>query len=269
MKLKQPLTRIALYLSVMLAIVAQISCGTDTGTEPNASSESNSKTIVVYGASGKIGGLIVKEALERGHSVLGISRNPAKLAVDHANFTPTEGDITDPESIRSVTQGADAIVISVTGPGEGNLPENAMEARAAKAMISAFEGGSSTPHIIQVGGATTMFGSVEAMKENLPFPAEEGSPMHGMLFGHMVALQDYKASDISWTVITPPMSILGWSPGGLQDAETTKGAYRTSTTEFVTDSEGKSSIYVLDLAKAIIDEVENGKFVGHQVAVGY
>ncbi|MYJ95676.1 MAG: NAD(P)H-binding protein, partial [Proteobacteria bacterium] len=58
----------------------------------------SNQTIVVYGASGNIGGLIVNEALERGHAVIGVSRSPDRLTVEHANFTPVQGDVTDVES---------------------------------------------------------------------------------------------------------------------------------------------------------------------------
>jgi putative NADH-flavin reductase len=228
-----------------------------------------SKTIVVFGASGKIGGLIVKDALERGHKVIGISRNPDNLNYNHNNFSAVKGDITDPDSIKSVAKNADAIAISVTGPGEGNLPENALEARAAVSMIAAYTNDSDAPHIIQIGGATTMFGSTKAMEENIPFPVEEGTAFHGMIYGHMVALEAYRASNIPWTVLTPPLKIIGWGREGIEDAVTSKGKYRTSTSDFVNDAEGNSSIYVRDLAKAAIDEIENGRFVGQRFTIGY
>ena len=43
-------------------------------------------TIVVYGATGAIGSKIVTEALDRGHDVIGVSRNPESFDIDHANF---------------------------------------------------------------------------------------------------------------------------------------------------------------------------------------
>jgi NADPH-dependent curcumin reductase CurA len=43
--------------------------------------------IVVYGASGSVGKVIVEEALSRGHEVIGVSRNPESLKFDNARFT--------------------------------------------------------------------------------------------------------------------------------------------------------------------------------------
>ena len=227
------------------------------------------KNIVIYGASGKIGGLIVQQALERGHSVVGVSRDPTRLTLQHERFSAMQGDVTDVESVRSVTTGADVVAVSVAGSGEGNLPSNAVHARAAATMVEAFSDMVNAPHVIQLGGATTMFDTVEAMEEGISNPAKEGTPMHGMLFGHLVALDIYRSSSILWTVVTPPMTILGWTPDGIVDGNTTMGSYRTSTTEFVKDDDDKNAIYVLDLAKAVIDEVENSAFIGQRFTLGY
>jgi len=44
----------------------------------NISSTVAADEIVIFGASGKIGGLIVQEALDRGHKVVGVSRKPLR-----------------------------------------------------------------------------------------------------------------------------------------------------------------------------------------------
>ena len=106
----------------------------------------DSRTIVVYGASGNIGGLIVDEALERGHAVTGVSRSPDRLTVDHPNFTAVQGDVTDAESFAAVTSGADAVVISVQGSPEGDFaPESSTHARAASTAAAALDGEEGAP----------------------------------------------------------------------------------------------------------------------------
>ena len=227
------------------------------------------QTIVVYGASGSIGGLIVAEALERGHAVIGVSRSPDRLTVEHPNFTPMQGDVTDVGSFTAVTGGADAVVISVQGTPEGDFaPENATHALAAATAAAALVGMEDAPYVLQIGGATTMLPTVEEMLANAPFPVSEGTPVYAMLIGHKVALDTYRASDIDWTVLTPPFNIMGWTPGGIADSQR-RGEYRTSTTEFVTDADGNSEIFVADLATAAIDEVENRTFVRQRFTIGY
>ncbi len=229
----------------------------------------DNQTIVVFGASGSIGGLIVDEALERGHSVIGVSRSPDRLTVEHANFTAVQGDVTDAESFSAIAQGADAVVISVQGSPEGDFaPESSTHALAAGTAAMALEGMEGAPYVLQIGGATTMFPTVEEMIANAPFPVPEGTEIYAMLVGHKVALDTYIASDIDWTVLTPPLNIMGWTPGGISDTQQ-RGEYRVSTTELLMDDEGNSSIYVADLATAAIDEVENRAHVRQRFTIGY
>lgn len=226
------------------------------------------ETIVVYGASGEIGGVIVNEALSRGDRVIGVSREPAKLKIDNRNFTAVAGDVTDLASFRSVTKGADAVIISVSGGGKDNLPENSVTAQAARVATQAFSGMPNNPYVIQIGGATTMYETKEAMLAHMPFPVKPGTPAYGMFFGHLVALQTYRASNIRWTVLTPPMDIDGWSAGAKPVLKRT-GKYRTSTSGLVEDANGKSVANIADLAVAAVDEAENQRFVGKRFTIGY
>lgn len=226
------------------------------------------QTIVIFGASGKIGSLIANEALTRGHKVIGVTRNPDRLAIKHEKFTAMQGDVTDRESFSTLSNFADSIVISVQGSMAGNAPEQSTHALAAQNAVDVLSNQKNAPYVIQVGGALSMFEDKAVMLQNLPIKVEEGSELYGMFFGHLVALNSYRASNVDWTVITPPLTILGWSPQEITDTKRT-GKYRTSTTEFVRDPEGESSIYIADLAAAVIDELENRQFVRQRFTVGY
>jgi hypothetical protein len=224
--------------------------------------------IVVYGASGAIGGVIVDEALSRGHTVIGVSREPAKLKFSNRHFTAVPGDVTDLASFRSVTRGADVVIISVGGGSPDNLPEHSVTALAARVATEAFAGVSPSPHVIQIGGATTMYESHDAMLAHLPFPAAPGSAAYAMFFGHMVALQTYRASSIRWTVLTPPSNIDGWARDGKLVLKRT-GKYRTSTSGLVLDANGNSAANIADLAAAAVDEAEHPRFIGQRFTIGY
>jgi uncharacterized protein len=244
-------------LSTVIAVAACWSAG-----------QVHAETIVVYGASGEIGGVIVQEALSRGDTVVGVSRDPAKLKVNDPHFKAVAGDVTDLGSFKSATAGAESVIISVDGAGKDNLPENTVHAQAAKIAVQAFTGVAKSPYIIQIGGATTMYDTKEAMQAHLPFPAQPGSPAYAMFFGHLEALQTYRASSIRWTVLTPPMDIQGWTRGAAPTLNRT-GKYRTSTTGLVQDASGKSELNIADLAVAAVDEAHKHRFVGKRFTVGY
>lgn len=225
-------------------------------------------TLVVYGASGAIGGVIVNEALSRGHTVIGVSRDPARLNIADKHFKAVAGDVTDPASFKQLTQGADAVIISVSGNGKDNLPENSTVAQAARVAVQTFTGQNKAPQVIQIGGAITMTEDRAAMEAKLPPMAKPGSPIYGRFMGQRLALDTYRASTIRWTVLTPPMDIHGWNMGKAPVPKRT-GKYRTSTEAPVLDANGKNAIDIADLAVAAVDEAEQHRFVGKRFTVGY
>lgn len=226
----------------------------------------HAETIVVYGASGPIGGLIVNEALSRGATVIGVSRDASKLKFENKNFKAVAGDVTELASFKSITQGVDAVIISVGGVGKDNAPEHTAQAQAAKVAVQAFTGMPNSPHVIQIGGATTLYETKEAMIAHTPFPP--GSVPYAMVLGHLDELQTYRASKIRWTVLTPPFKIEGHSVGAPPVPQRT-GHYRTSTTGFVRDANGENRVNIADLAVAAVDEAERPRFVGKRFTVGY
>ncbi len=222
--------------------------------------------IVVYGATGAIGGLITQEALRRGDIVTGVARDPSKAKFDNPNYKAVAGDVTDVASFKSITAGADAVIISVLDSGN-TPPENSVSALAAKTAVAAYTGAARGPHIIQIGAAPTMMYDTRAgIEANVHLPT--GNPMMGIILGHAVALETYRASHINWTVLTPPSDLQGWTMGKPPQPNRT-GQYRTSTTAPVKDAAGKSAINVADLAMAAVDEAEQPHFAGQRFTVGY
>lgn len=75
--------------------------------------------VLVFGASGRTGRLVVKESLDRGHQVLAFIRNPAKLDLSHPQLTVVQGDVRSAVDVDLAVQRADAVV-SVLGPTRPN-----------------------------------------------------------------------------------------------------------------------------------------------------
>jgi len=217
-------------------------------------------TVVIYGASGRVGQVIVTEALARGHEVIGVSRNPASLTIDHANFSPVAGDVTILESMLEVIPGADAVIIAVGGVGPGNTPEEATVSLAAETFLQAAEQlGDSAPRVIQISGGSTLWVNGVWGLDNPSL--EEGTARHGRFFGHWRAIETYRTStDVAWTVMTPP-------PGAMTSGERT-GNYRLGGDDVLFNAAGDSNISTEDFAVAIIDEVENPQSIGKRVTVG-
>ncbi|KJK45409.1 flavin reductase [Lentzea aerocolonigenes] len=70
--------------------------------------------LIVLAASGRTGLALARKALERGHAVTAIARDPERIALDHANLRKVAGDVTDPASIAAVVD-PDSVVLSGLG----------------------------------------------------------------------------------------------------------------------------------------------------------
>lgn len=75
--------------------------------------------IVIFGASGRTGRHLVRQALERGHFVTAFVRNPAKMDVSHENLSIFKGNVLHPEEVDAAVRGKDA-VLSALGLTRGS-----------------------------------------------------------------------------------------------------------------------------------------------------
>lgn len=76
--------------------------------------------ITVFGATGKTGGFVLDEALNRGWEVTALTRSPEKLQDYEGRVTVIFGSNHDTDAIASAVEGADA-VISTMGAGNNTL----------------------------------------------------------------------------------------------------------------------------------------------------
>ncbi len=81
-----------------------------------------SLTIALLGATGNVGGHYARLALDAGHSLRALARNPTKLdpiipsGANHPNVTAIAGDATNPDDIATLIKGADVLVSCLGNP---------------------------------------------------------------------------------------------------------------------------------------------------------
>ncbi|GAB3978995.1 hypothetical protein GCM10029978_073190 [Actinoallomurus acanthiterrae] len=76
--------------------------------------------LIVFGAAGRTGEVIVREALHAGHDVTAAVRDPGRFSPESAveatgRVSVTRADVRDPDQVRAVVAGHDAVV-SAIGP---------------------------------------------------------------------------------------------------------------------------------------------------------
>jgi putative NADH-flavin reductase len=219
--------------------------------------------ILVYGATGEVGSLVVDEALARGHKVTAVSRDPSSIEKRHQNLSPVAGDLLDPDSIASLLSGKDVVIVSVRGViGDGEDGRSALQYIAVVNIVGQLRKlADEAPRLIHVGGA----GSLEVAPgvnyaDELPdLFLPKGLEVE--IAGQVLALEFLRdVDDIRWSYITPPKNFT--------NGERT-GNFRVGGDRLIEDSRGRSRISRADFAVAVLDEVELGTHTGQRFSVAY
>ncbi|HET9111644.1 MAG TPA: NAD(P)-dependent oxidoreductase [Ktedonobacterales bacterium] len=210
--------------------------------------------IVLFGASGRIGQRIAREALDRGHEVTAVVRDPSRMPLTHERLTTVKGDARVADDVAHVAAGHD-IVASAIGPS----PDQPLEApsEAARALIAGTRRAGVLRLIVVGGGGSLEAPSGQAVLDTPEFPA---AWRPGAL-AQRDALEVYRAeAALDWTYLSPPMFI---EPG-----ERT-GHYRAGGEQLVVDAHGSSRISMEDFAIAFVDEIEARKHARRRFTVAY
>jgi len=219
--------------------------------------------ILVYGATGKIGTHVVEEALQRGHLVTAVSRDPSRIKKQHENLTVVTGDLLDLQSIELLVEDKDIIIVSVRGMiGKDKKPENTLQYIAARNIVGQLRGvGGGAARLIHVGGS----GSLEVepgvlYADKIPRVFLPKSLEHEIQ-GQILALEFLRTvNDIDWSYATPAKNFT--------NGERT-GEFRIGGDVLMEDDRGKSRISRADFAVALIDEAEKADHVQQRFSVAY
>ena len=219
--------------------------------------------IVIYGATGEVGSHVVQEALDRGHRVTAVSRNPAQVVMQHDNLSVVKGDLLDTANVTATVTGRDVVILSVRGViGDSGSPESALQFIAAETLVDAlFRQGDRAPRLLHVGGS----GSLEVepgvlFAEKLPTVLLPGN-LEVEILGQILALEFYrKVDDVKWTYVTPPTNFTNGPRTGV---------FRIGGDQALQDDRGKTRVSRADFAVALIDEAEQAKHVRQRISVAY
>jgi len=201
--------------------------------------------IAIIGATGGVGSRLTNEALSRGHQVTAIARKANELA-GKPGLTPVALDLADAGKLAAAVAGQDAVLVSI----KYHTTDSAkLLADLKKAGIK---------RLLAVGGAGSLQDPTGRDVVDSPeFPAPwKGEALAAREF--LRALRQESALD--WTLISPSAMLV---PG-----ERT-GKYRIGADQLLVDDKGNSGISIEDLAKALIDELEEPRHSRKRFTVGY
>ena len=211
--------------------------------------------IALIGATGFVGSAILKEALDRGHGVTAIVRNPGALT-PHEKLRPMKGDVYNEAEVVRLVEGSDA-VISAFNPGWSNPDIYSQQVKGARSIINGVKN-SGVKRLLFVGGAGSLEVTPGVQSVDMPgFPAEY---KQGALATRETLNMLRNESSLEWSFLSPSADLF---PGPRT------GTFRQGTDQLLTNAQGESRISVEDYAVAMIDEVEKPKHVRQRFTVGY
>ena len=162
--------------------------------------EPTTKTVAIFGATGRAGKHLVQQALDSGYCVRALARDPGKLAMQHERLLVIQGSLGDAARVEQVVAGADA-VLSVLGP-TSNEPTfeisqgtttiiKAMKQHGVKRLVISAGAGVGDP-----GDAPKLFNKLI----NVALKATARNVYEDML----KTVDQVRGSELEWTVVRVP-----------------------------------------------------------------
>jgi putative NADH-flavin reductase len=203
-------------------------------------------TLALFGSTGKTGSRVLTRALEAGHEVRALVRDPARLLVAHDALTVVRGDVLDPIAVAEAVHGADA-VLALFGQVKGS--PKSLQARGTRNIVAAMQQHGARRLITLSGGG------LRAAEDRPKAVDRMIRSMLRLMAGHVLHdaeehLEVLTESGLDWTVVRGPM--LTEAPG--------TGAYRVGWLGV----NASTRISRDDLADFILSQVDDRRFV-HQM----
>jgi putative NADH-flavin reductase len=145
--------------------------------------------ITVFGATGRTGHLLVRQALDAGHAVTAYARNPERLRIGHPNLSVLAGQLDNDEGVLAAVQGADAVIEGVGAVSDGTRRIiAAMDTSGARRLVVVSTCSAPDPQDLPDAKFKAL---VQFVKTAAPTPYREVRR----------AAELVRASDLDWTLV--------------------------------------------------------------------
>ncbi|HEY4021446.1 MAG TPA: NAD(P)H-binding protein [Pseudonocardiaceae bacterium] len=221
--------------------------------------------ITVFGATGGIGAQAVRQAVEAGHRVTAVVRDPARLT-GPAPARVVTAAVTDAaqEVLADAVAGADAVL---SGLGPRSRADLGITQTATKAIVRAMKA-SDTRRIIVVSAAPVSTTPSPGVPRPPRHDPGEGFVMRNVLTPMIKLVFDWNYTDLAIMEDVLRDSGLDWTsvrPPRLTDKPRT-GRYRTAIEQ---NLRGGMRIARADVADLMLNAIERGETIGHAVGIAY
>ena len=204
--------------------------------------------LLILGATGGTGKHIVAQALEAGHDVAILARDPAKAGPSGPRLQVTAGDVTDRSALVDAMRGRH-VVISAIGRGYSFKSERLIE-RAVPVIIAAMQSAGLRRLVF-----TSSFGVGDSLADAPFLPKLFFSTLlRGIYADKLIGERAIKSSNLDWTIVQPTK---------MTDGPLTR-SYRSG--ERLT-THGSASISRADVAHYLLRAAADAATIGKTIVV--
>ncbi len=217
--------------------------------------------VALIGATGFVGAAVLNELLHRGHQVVALARDPAKL-VAQPHLRVVKADVMDAAAVQQAIAGSDA-VLSAYNAGWTNPDIYNDFMRGSRVIVQGIKAAGIKRYLV-VGGAGSLYVNGQQLVDSPDFPAfiKPGASAARDMY---TELQTETALD--WTLLSPAV---GFHGGSAAQAQGRTGQYRTGKDEPLMQADGQpGDISAADLAVALVDALERNTHVRERFTVAY
>ncbi|MEM8829937.1 MAG: SDR family oxidoreductase [Cyanobacteria bacterium P01_G01_bin.19] len=207
--------------------------------------------LIIFGATGSVGELVVRQALSAGHNVTAFVRNRSKLNLQHPNLNLFIGDVLSSTLVEKAVIGHDAAICVL---GSGKKLSGKVRSQGTKNVIQALEKAGIKRFICQSTlGAGDSWSNLDFYWKYIMF----GFILRKVFADHQIQEEYVRQSDLDWTIIRPAAFIDGDRTGKYRHGFS--GSDRTSTL----------TISRPDVADFILKQLGDNTYLGKAASLSY
>jgi len=210
--------------------------------------------LLIFGATGGTGKLVVEQALSKGFGVTAFLRNPEKLSLSDPRLSIVKGDVLQQSTIDAIMPGHDAVICCLGAPANKAFR---LRSEGTKNILSAMKKYGVTRFICQT---SLGFGDSETLLNNTSFIFRKiivPLLLKTTFAEHSIQEKTIAESDVNWTIVRP---------GIMVDTAYT-GAYKHGFD--YTDKSVKVKIARADVAHFMLEQLNNKIYNKKTTGISY
>lgn len=160
-----------------------------------------SVNLTVFGASGATGTCLVSQALDAGHEVVAVVRDPARMRVPaQPRLRVIAADVMDPASIAPAVADGGAVITSIAPHGTG---PSTLRQDSTRSIMQAM-GKAGARRLLFVSGSVVSDEGESPYLRYLLKPLVRHTFLRNVTADFVATEAEIRATDLDWTIFRPP-----------------------------------------------------------------